>query len=171
VVVALVTLAGSIPSAAAGAVPDGEAGESAHDPLDDLEAAAEGMELSPPSVAIVSQVTGRRIDASRVPDGAYWRDQARASADPGRTSRALADLDVDLVVGIGAASSAGPTALRDWPNAEGGVDAPFAESVATAYEAGLPVSFAGLFAGETRRRIALPGYPFQRKRHWIETRV
>ena len=39
-------------------------------------------------------------------------------------------------------------------------------AIAGAYEAGLPVSLAGLFAGEARRRIALPGYPFQRRRHW-----
>ncbi len=44
----------------------------------------------------------------------------------------------------------------------------FAETVAGAYEAGLPLSFPGLFAGESRRRVALPGYPFQRRRHWIE---
>ena len=43
----------------------------------------------------------------------------------------------------------------------------FAASVARAYQAGLPISFAGLFAGETRCRISLPGYPFQRKRHWF----
>ena len=41
---------------------------------------------------------------------------------------------------------------------------------AAAYEAGLPVSFAGLFAGEARRRISLPAYPFQRRRHWIRMR-
>ena len=41
---------------------------------------------------------------------------------------------------------------------------------AAAYEAGLPVSFAGLFAGEARRRISLPAYPFQRLRHWIRMR-
>ncbi len=153
----------------AAAVPDGEAGESAHDPLDDLEAAAEGMEFSAPSVAIVSQVTGRRMDPAGAPDGAYWREQARTQEDPGRASEALADLGVDLVVEIGAASPAGPTALSDWPDADDGAETPFAESVASAYEAGLPVFFAGLFAGETRRRIALPGYPFQRRRHWIET--
>ncbi len=153
----------------AAAVPDGEAGDSAHDPLDDLEAAAKEMEFSAPSVAIVSQVTGRRMDPAGAPDGAYWREQARTQEDPGRASEALADLGVDLVVEIGAASSAGPTALSDWPDADDGVETPFAESVASAYEAGLPVSFAGLFAGETRRRIALPGYPFQRRRHWIET--
>ena len=32
---------------------------------------------------------------------------------------------------------------------------------------GLPVRFEALFAGEERRRISLPGYPFQRERHWI----
>ncbi|MDE2817330.1 MAG: polyketide synthase dehydratase domain-containing protein [Chloroflexota bacterium] len=44
----------------------------------------------------------------------------------------------------------------------------FVDAVAAAYEAGLEVSFAGLFAGETRRRISLPGYPFQRERHWLQ---
>ena len=42
-------------------------------------------------------------------------------------------------------------------------------AVAEAYEAGLPISFDGLFAGETRRRISLPSYPFQWRRHWVET--
>ena len=41
-------------------------------------------------------------------------------------------------------------------------------AAAEAYEAGQEVSFEELFAGETRRRIALPGYPFQRRRHWVE---
>jgi len=39
--------------------------------------------------------------------------------------------------------------------------------VARAYEAGLAIDFAGLFAGEERRRISLPGYPFQRQRYWF----
>ena len=43
-----------------------------------------------------------------------------------------------------------------------------ASLVAGAYEAGLAVAFAGLFAGETRRRVSLPGYPFQLRRYWIE---
>ena len=40
-------------------------------------------------------------------------------------------------------------------------------AVAAAYDAGLDFAFAGLFAGEARRRVALPTYPFQRKRHWF----
>ena len=37
----------------------------------------------------------------------------------------------------------------------------FVEAVAGAYEAGLEVAFVGLFAGEARRRISLPIYPFR----------
>jgi acyl transferase domain-containing protein len=44
----------------------------------------------------------------------------------------------------------------------------FVGAVAAAYTAGLSVSFEGLFAGETRSRIALPGYPFERRRYWIQ---
>lgn len=40
---------------------------------------------------------------------------------------------------------------------------------ATAWEEGLEVPLADLFAGETRRRIALPGYPFERRRFWIDS--
>ena len=43
----------------------------------------------------------------------------------------------------------------------------FAEVAARAYEAGLAIEFEGLFRGELRRRISIPTYPFQRRRHWI----
>ena len=44
----------------------------------------------------------------------------------------------------------------------------FVDAVAEAYAAGLDISFEGLFAGETRRKISLPSYPFQRERYWLE---
>ena len=42
------------------------------------------------------------------------------------------------------------------------------KAAAADYQAGLDVSFSELFQGETRRRISLPSYPFQRKRYWVE---
>ena len=96
---------------------------------------------------------------------------------------------------IGPHGSVGPTIASHWPKSAGGAgeagngaggpvvlpgpgaaggngsapdgDAGFVEAVARAYEAGLPVAFAGLFAGETRRRIPVPGYPFERRRDWV----
>ena len=44
----------------------------------------------------------------------------------------------------------------------------FLASVARIYEAGLPLTFEGLFTGERRRRIALPTYPFDRASYWLE---
>ena len=85
---------------------------------------------------------------------------------------------------IGPQAVLGPMVVMSWPPSatEGApvtlaslhgpsddqADGGFVAAVAGAYEAGLTVSFAGLFAGEQRRRVALPGYPFQRRRHWIE---
>jgi len=51
-----------------------------------------------------------------------------------------------------------------------GEDSVSVEAIAKAYEAGLTVAFAGLFGGEERRRISLPGYPFQRRRFWVQPR-
>ena len=44
----------------------------------------------------------------------------------------------------------------------------FVEAVAGAWEAGLGLRFEGLHAGEVRRRLSLPTYPFERRRYWVE---
>ena len=41
-------------------------------------------------------------------------------------------------------------------------------SVAQVYEAGHMLDFTGLFAGEARRRISVPGYPFQRRSFLVQ---
>ncbi|MYH71677.1 MAG: SDR family NAD(P)-dependent oxidoreductase [Acidimicrobiia bacterium] len=42
------------------------------------------------------------------------------------------------------------------------------EASAAEYADGRAVAFESLFSGETRRRISLPAYPFQRKRYWVD---
>ena len=158
--------------------------------LDGLEAACADISFRPPSVALVSSVTGRAAEPGSPLDGAYWRRQARDTAPLGARTAALADLGVDIAVEIGPGAVLGPEMGRMWPGTPDGTRgaaAPrvlasrpqpadneppehgtgFVEAVAKAYEAGLTLSFGGLFAGETRRRLSLPSYPFQRRRHWI----
>ena len=157
--------------------------------LDDLEAALAAFELAPPSITMVSNLTGRAVESDTVLDASYWRRQAREPVAFRACIETLAELGVDVVVEIGPHSVLSPMTLLAWPeSAEGGAppaavsslrqphpDVPatetegaFVAAVAQAYEAGLPIRFEGLFAGESRRRISLPGYPFQRKRHWVE---
>ena len=150
--------------AAAALVDDPSARE--RDPLAELEGACAGMSFSRPEVVMVSQTTGTILAADEALDGAYWRRQASAPASRALAG-ALAGLDAELILEIGPRPGPGPTPLREWSDAGARPDRTFAESVAGAYEAGLPLSFAGLFAGEARRRISLPGYPFQRRRHWV----
>ena len=143
----------------------------------------EGVAI-PPSLAFVSSVTGRVMESGDALDEAYWQRQASESVAFDRCVETLAELDVQVVVEIGPDAVLGPKVAPAWPESADGAGMPvvlsslgasqdddgFTEAVAAAYEAGLAVSFAGLFAGETRSRISLPSYPFQRRRHWIEAR-
>ena len=145
----------------------------------------EGVQIAPPSLAFVSSVTGRVMESGDALDEAYWQRQASESVAFDRCVETLAELDVQVVVEIGPDAVLGPMVASAWPESANGTGAPvvlsslrrdsqgddgFAAAVAGAYEAGLTVSFAGLFAGETRSRVSLPSYPFQRRRHWIEAR-
>ena len=149
--------------------------------LDDLQATLEGIAMAPPSLTLVSGVTGRVVETGETLDAAYWRRQASEPGDFDRCAETLADLGVETVVEIGprttpAAGNGGsgwtPVVLSSLPKPDDATaktaDGAFVKAVAEAYAAGLPISFAGLFSGETRRRISLPGYPFQRRRHWIQ---
>ncbi len=138
------------------------------DPLADLEAALQEVEFSPPTLSFLSQVTGQRLDPATAPDLDHWRAHARAGQPSDHLADKLAALDVDMVLEIGTHSVGRPTPQSAWPEPAEASHPTFAESVARAYEAGVEVSFNGLFAGETRRRISLPAYPFERRRHWIE---
>ncbi len=136
--------------------------------MDVREAAFPEIALSSPALSILSQVDGRAVGPAEALDVAYWREQARTPRVAREAAQALADLDVDLVLEIGAGPGLGPVPLKDWANGPGRAPGTFEQWVAQAYDAGLPVTFTGLFAGEARRRISVPGYPFQRERYWFE---
>ena len=143
--------------------------------LPELARAAGDLAFAAPAVPLVSNVTGRIVRSDEALDGAYWRLQARAPVAFAAGVRSLHDFGAGVLIEIGPGPVLGPLAARSWP---GGDHAPrvigslgretrFVEAVGEAYEAGLPISFPGLFAGERRRRLSLPTYPFQRERHWV----
>ncbi|MCE2452513.1 MAG: type I polyketide synthase [Nitrospinae bacterium] len=169
------------------AIPGGEGEEAA---LDDLETALEGVVTALPSLTLVNQVTGRALGPGETLDGAYWRRQACEPAALGECVKTLAESGVEAIVEVGADSILTQKLASAWPEsggdegASGNGAAPllvlssmrqssaserrFVEAVAGAYESGLGIDFSGLFAGEERRRISLPGYPFQRRRFWFD---
>ena len=144
--------------------------------LEELGSAAEGLSGTP-SLPLVSNLTGRVLGSDEVVDGGYWRRQARSPVRFGAGVRTLQELGVGVVVEVGPRAVLGPLAALTWPEGESapavvtslGREAGFVSGVSGAYEAGLPVSFDGLYAGERRRRVSLPTYPFQRERHWVKS--
>ncbi len=156
--------------------------------LDELEASLDGVEIGSPAITLVSNLTGRAVGPGMPMDAPYWRRHAREPVAFANGVRALADIGVDLVVEIGPHSVLGPMATLAWPEPDASgppavlasmrrpprdgataeAESSFIDAVAEAYEAGADISFEGLFAGETRRRVSLPSYPFQRERHWVQ---
>ena len=160
--------------------------------LESLEKSYEGVTVSPPSVALVSNVTGRTLEDGQILDAGYWRRHARQAVQFRRGIGALAEVGVDVAIEVGPNAVLGPLVPLIWPGtadvSEAGEEpvvlqsmirpwdniptpeseAAFVSAVAGAYDAGLSISFAGLFANEERRKIELPGYPFQRERYWVD---
>ena len=153
--------------------------------LEALEGLLEGVSLKPPEVTVVSNLTGRAVESGEILDGAYWRRHAREPVAFAEGVRTLAGLGVDAVVEIGPGPVLGPLVALGWPEEESGTgrgpavlpslrgprgSGAFAEATASAYAAGLAIEFDGLFAGERRRRVSVPTYPFQRQRYWVTER-
>ncbi|MDE2940680.1 MAG: SDR family NAD(P)-dependent oxidoreductase [Chloroflexota bacterium] len=160
--------------------------------LDGLQAALDGASIQHPSIPLISNLTGQQVEPSMAMDGAYWRRHARQQVAFAQGIETLAEMGIDLVIELGPHSVLGPMSMQSWPKSPGDQrldggpialaslrrpprdgstpepESSFIDAVARAYEAGLDISLEGLFAGEERRRISLPGYPFQRERYWLQ---
>jgi acyl transferase domain-containing protein len=141
----------------------------------------DGINVSTPALAMVSAATGNEVGVADVLDFGRWLHQTLVGEADSDSARPLADLAVDTLIEIGPGSEFAVDLTEAWPEVPageaatapalfGGMDAGdgFLQAVKAAYDTGLPVSPEGLFAGESRRRRSLPGYPFQRRRFWID---
>jgi acyl transferase domain-containing protein len=146
--------------------------------LDEFRDACRRLRLAAPALPVVSNVTGDVLTAAEATDPEYWVRHLRGTvrfADG--LGRLLADGPRVLVeVGPGRTLSGLARQHRPAPPAvpsmrhptERGSDLAFLlGAVGRAWEAGARVDFARLHDG-ARRRVGLPGYPFERERHWVD---
>ncbi|MBI1357397.1 MAG: SDR family NAD(P)-dependent oxidoreductase [Acidobacteria bacterium] len=144
--------------------------------LDELEREAAALEFSEAEIPVFSCLSG---DASAdLTAAAYWRRQAR---EPVRFAEALAGLRAagytaflemgphPVLIAAGRRADDEETALwlpslrRDREDFE-----QLLESLGRFYTAGGAVDWRGFDRDFPRRRLALPTYPFQRERYWIQ---
>jgi acyl transferase domain-containing protein/NAD(P)-dependent dehydrogenase (short-subunit alcohol dehydrogenase family)/SAM-dependent methyltransferase/acyl carrier protein len=153
----------------------------AHSPLvepalDRMEALARGVAMSPPSIPIAWNLTGRPLPNGEAPDALYWRRHMRAPVLFADGVKALHDDGFRIFLEVGPhpsllalARQSLPedgnlllTSLRrskdDWNE--------LLTSFADLHVNGVPVDFAGFDRPYSRRRVTLPTYPFDRERYW-----
>jgi acyl transferase domain-containing protein/SAM-dependent methyltransferase len=144
--------------------------------LDRFEREIENVKFAEPRVALISNLSGRLADGSLIIHSSYWRRHMREPVRFADSIRALAALDITcyiemsphpVLLGMGSESVTGGLWL---PSLREGRDdwTVMFESLQALYCSGASVSWDGLDRGLRRRRVALRGYPFQRKRHWID---
>jgi amino acid adenylation domain-containing protein len=163
--------------------------------LAEFRAAVRRVRLAPPQIPYVSTLTGTWITAEQATDPETW---VRHLRQPVRFSAGLLALRqgepdaVLLEVGPGQAlatlarrhleGSAGPPprdAARDHPilaamrhPRDPSADlAVLLQAVGRLWLAGATIDWQGFHAGQARRRLPLPTYPFERQRYWIDTRI
>jgi amino acid adenylation domain-containing protein len=139
---------------------------------------------SAPGIAYLSNLTGTWVTAAQATDPGAWALHLRRPVRFGEGLRELVEAGyVLLEVGPGRALSVlasslaparggGASSLTLWslppPRPEGLEAAAVRDALGTLWAAGVEVDWAAHYAGEQRRKVPLPTYPFERRRYWID---
>ncbi|HEX3529709.1 MAG TPA: thioester reductase domain-containing protein [Thermoanaerobaculia bacterium] len=139
-----------------------------------------GIPLRPPEIPYVTNVTGGWVTAEQATDPAHWARHLRASVlfaaglATLREEPALALLEVGPGQGLstlalqqGDGERIAVPSLR--PAWDGQDDSAFLlGSTGRLWLSGVEIDWSGMQGEVRRRKLALPTYPFQRQRYWVE---
>ncbi|MDN3024017.1 type I polyketide synthase [Streptomyces sp. S.PB5] len=140
--------------------------------LDEFRAVAETVTYRPPSVPVVSTVTGRP-EPDALATAGYWVRQARETVRFADAVDWLAEAGVTAFVEAGPAAALSVAAEDCVAPDAGAVFAPFTDAraalagLAALHVHGVTVDWPSVYADSGARRHPLPTYPFQRQRYWL----
>ena len=150
--------------------------------LPEFHAFVRRLDLRPPVIPVASNLTGTWMTEDDATDPDYWVRHLRQTVRFGDGLRALAQPDTSVLLEVGpgrtlatlARQQGGqaPAVLTSMPHPDEPVDdaAFMLSALGRLWIAGVEVDWSRLHEGERRRRVALPTYPFERERHWIDPR-
>ncbi|HSF43042.1 MAG TPA: non-ribosomal peptide synthase/polyketide synthase [Thermoanaerobaculia bacterium] len=145
------------------------------------------ISLRAPSLPYLSNLTGTWITDAEATDPRYWARHLRGTVRFGdAVARLLADAPAEglawLEVGPGRTLSSlvrrhlgpgsGHEIVASMRHARGAEPdgAVLLEAAGRLWLTGVEIDWAAYHSGERRRRVPLPGYPFERRRYWVEPR-
>jgi acyl transferase domain-containing protein len=147
--------------------------------LEPFEREMQSMTFAAPRLQLVSNLTGRIAETRELAQPRYWRRHLREPVRFGDCVRTIEEQKPDCIVEIGprqtllslfgGASTGGPALIAslrqgrdDWEQ--------LLEGASALFLAGAEIDWRGADRGERRQIVELPTYPFQRQRHWFETK-
>lgn len=149
--------------------------------LDAFRAIVQQVALHPPQIPMLSDMTGTWLSPEEATDPEYWVQHIRQTVRFADCLSVLMESPerVLLEVGPGRALSifaqqhahrqATHTVLTSMrqPKEQTPDAKHLLQSLGRLWLSGVAVDWSALYAGEHRRRVPLPTYPFQRKRYWL----
>lgn len=152
--------------------------ESILDPFEDI---ARDLKFQAPRIPLISNLTGKILDPQEIPDATYWRNHLREAVRFFAGIETLHHRGYDLFVEIGPSSTligmgkrCLPQNVGTWlPSLKKGIDdwSQLLSSLGELYVRGVTINWSAFDQDYQRNRIALPTYPFQRQRCWVEKAV
>lgn len=149
--------------------------------LDAFRSEVQKVKLNPPSIPYVSNLSGTWIRATEATDPDYWVRHLRQTVRFGDGVTRLFEQPDSILLEVGPGKTL--MTIARWHPGKGvdqtvltslsPADGPRADLVSLQnclgklWLAGVNVSWKQYFAGEQRRRISLPTYPFERRNYWI----
>ncbi len=141
------------------------------------------VELRPPKIPYVSNVTGGWITAAQATDPGYWGDHLRQTVRFADGMTKILEVPNRVLVEIGPGRQlctlarqhstktniqAAVTTLPH-PQDRGDDYTTLLTAAGKLWTAGAAIDWSAFWAGERRQRVPLPLYPFERKRYWPKT--
>jgi len=151
------------------------------DMLEEFRRVAEAVTFAPPSIPIVSNVTGELGSAMELGSADYWVRHVRRAVRFFDGMRSLQTKGVTTFFELGpdaVLTALGPGCLSE-ENAERVLFVPalrarcsevetLSRAVAQLHVRGIDVDWRAVFTGRAARRIDLPTYAFQQQRYWLD---
>ncbi|MEV0535386.1 type I polyketide synthase [Kitasatospora sp. NPDC050463] len=148
--------------------------------LQEFEQVVRGLRPAPPTIAVVSTVTGETLTAEQACSTEYWVGHIRSTVRYLDGVRTLDRLGVTTYLELGPggvltpmtrdclADRADDAAVLPTLRADRDEVGAVLAALAALYVRGTEPDHTALFAGTGARRVELPTYPFQRRRYWLD---
>ena len=139
------------------------------------------LQLQPPKMPYLSNVTGTWITAIEATDPLYWAHHLRQTVRFSEGINTLLQEDGCVFLEVGPGRTLGTFVRQVVAQTDGVVlsslrhprdtvddEAFLLETLGRLWIAGVQPEWAAFSADEERRRVRLPSYPFERQRYWID---